>query len=160
KAHGDLGLALARKGRTADGIKSHETAVHLAEQGERKLADMGASAPTPDLIPEIVLYRCRLAHGMHRLGYSQLAAAEYRAALLRDAHWPEKFTAKAWKLATSSNDNLRDPLSSLELIEQACQATPKPTAVMLDTLAAAQAALHKFPEAIQNAQRALAQAGE
>ena len=160
KAHSDLGLALVRKGQAAEGIKKHQTAVQLAEQGEQKLADMGARSPTPDSIPEIVLYRCRLAHGLHRLGYTQLAAEEYRAALKRDPQWPDKFTAKAWGLATAAKANVRDPLWGLELVEQACQAVSAPTATMLDTLATAQAALGKFPEAVQTAQRALAIASE
>ncbi|HMF20347.1 MAG TPA: tetratricopeptide repeat protein, partial [Gemmataceae bacterium] len=156
KGYSDLGLALVRKGQAAEGIKKHQSAVQLAEQGEKKLADMGATAPTPDSIPEIVLYRCRLAHGLHQLGYTQLAVEEYRAALKRDPQWPDKFTAKAWGLAVSAKTNGRDPLWGMELVEQACQAVSAPTAVMLDTLAAAQAALGRFPEAVQNAQRALA----
>jgi hypothetical protein len=75
--------------------------------------------------------------------------------LKRDPHWPGKFTTKAWALATQAKDHLRDPAWGFELAGQAIQGVQAPTAAHWDTLAAAQAALGHFPEAIQLAHKAL-----
>src|SRR5262249_52520410 len=84
------------------------------------------------------------------------AACEVASRL--DPLWPGKFTVKSWKLATDPDVNLRDPRLAYELASQAAQANDDPSAATLDAFAAAQAALRRFPEAVQTAKQALKKA--
>jgi choline-sulfatase len=85
--------------------------------------------------------------------------------LLREAHdrLPEDWTVAndlAWHLATSPDGSLRDGEEALRLAEQANLATNGGNAGVLDTLAAANAEMGRFEEAVTTARRALALARE
>src|SRR5581483_8248774 len=69
--------------------------------------------------------------------------------------WPEEFAARAWRLATDPNPELRDPQQACELAEQAVAGVADPSAHLLDALAAALAARGDFEEAAHTAQSAL-----
>jgi tetratricopeptide (TPR) repeat protein len=155
KANSDLGLALGRRGKWAQAVSSHNIAVRLQEQGGEFLDKMTLTGATQDAISDIVVFRCRLAHALNQLGSRQAAAAVYRAAFRVDPYWPSRLAAKAWKLATTHEANLRDPRLAHELASQAIEGVGDPPADMLDTLAAAQAALGQFREAVETAQQAL-----
>jgi tetratricopeptide (TPR) repeat protein len=157
-AASDLGVALGRCGQWDVAIKYHEAAVKMFEQAEEHLAQMNGRVPEPDGIAPAVIYNCRLAFALYQNGDSRKAGAIFRAALARDPHWPQKYTAKAWRLATEANDRLRDPHLAYELVNQAIQVSGEPTAGMLDTLAAALAAFGRFAEAVQVEQQALKRA--
>jgi tetratricopeptide (TPR) repeat protein len=158
KAYSDLGTAFARRRHWDTAVRYHATAVRVQEQGGDLLEKMTGPVPAPDSVPDIVTFRCRLAFALHELGNRQAAEQAYRAALQRDPGWPGKYTAKAWRLATHPDANLRDPRLAYELASQAVQGTGDPSASLLDALAAAQAALGRFPEAVQTAQQALKKA--
>jgi tetratricopeptide (TPR) repeat protein len=102
-----------------------------------------------------VIFRCRLGHALAQLGHP-LAASAYREALAWTPDWPAKFTETAWRLATDADANHRDPEQALEMIGQVVQAVGESDARLLDVLAAGEAALGHFPEAIQAARQALA----
>jgi tetratricopeptide (TPR) repeat protein len=155
KAYSDLGVALGRRGRWDQAVSYHSGVVSSMEQAEQLLTKMNGRLPETEAIPQIVIYRCRLAFALNQLGESRAAADEYRTALERDPSWPRKFTAKAWDLATAADVNLRDPRLAFELASQAVEGVSEPSAAALDTLAAAQAALGQFSEAVQTAERAL-----
>jgi tetratricopeptide (TPR) repeat protein len=155
KAYSDLGLALGRRGQWAQAVSSHNIAVRLQEQGGEFLNKMTLAAATPDAASDVVLFRCRLAQALNQLGSRQAAAAVYRAAFRVDPYWPGRFAAKAWKLATASEANLRDPRLAHELASQASEGVGDPPADMLDTLAAAQAAVGQYREAVETAKKAL-----
>ncbi|UCF33255.1 MAG: sulfatase-like hydrolase/transferase [Phycisphaerales bacterium] len=81
--------------------------------------------------------------------------------LLREAYerLPEDWAVAndlAWHLATSPDQSLRDGGEALRLAEQANLATDGGNAGVLDTLAAANAEVGRFDEAIETARRALA----
>ena len=61
----------------------------------------------------------------------------------------------AWLMTTVWDDGLREPQRALALLEEARETAPEDSAEMLDALAAAYAALSRFPEAIETASRAL-----
>jgi tetratricopeptide (TPR) repeat protein len=158
KARADLGLALCRKGEWQRGLDHLSDAAEQQDRGERRLLELGGIVPTLDAIPDAVVFRCRLAFALDQVGDRQGAAQTYHAAFQRDPQWPRKFTARAWRLTTDPHRSRRDPRLAYELASQAIQAVDAPTASMLDALAAAQAALGWFPDAIQSARQALAKA--
>jgi tetratricopeptide (TPR) repeat protein len=155
KAYSDLGLAYGRQGQWSQAASCYLTAVQLQDQGEKSLQEMNGRVSTPDAVLDGVMIRCRLALVLNQLGHSQGAIEVYRAALERDPDWPRKFTAKAWGLATDPDVNLRDPRLACELARAAVEAVAEPSASLLDTLAAAHAALEEFPKAVETAQQAL-----
>jgi len=156
----DLGLALGRQGRWAKAVQAHRQAVKLQDQGGELLEKQTGVAATPDAVPDLVSYCCRLAYSHDHLGAREASERAYAVATRRDPGWPEKFTAKAWKLATDPDANRRDPRLALEMASQAAQASADPPAITLDALAAAHAALGQFPEAVQTAKRALKKASD
>jgi tetratricopeptide (TPR) repeat protein len=158
-AQSSLGVALGRQGRWAEAVTWHVRAVTLQDQGEKAVQAMNGRAPAPESVPQLVIYQCRLAFALHRLGDHRAANEVYGAALRRDPSWPEKFTARAWRFAADPDENLRDPRLAHDLASQAAQATGDPSASTLDALAAAEAALGEFEEAVRTAQQALARAG-
>jgi tetratricopeptide (TPR) repeat protein len=158
RAHSDLGLALGRQGQWSQAVPPLREAVRMQDQGGAALEKMTGTSAAPDDVPDLVVYLCRLAYAQKHLGPPDAAAAAYAAASRRDPRWPVKFTAKAWKLATHPDANFRDPRLAFELASQAAEASADPPAVTLDGLAAAQAALGQFPEAVQTAKQALKKA--
>src|SRR5439155_17346614 len=103
----------------------------------------------------LALYECRLAFALDHGGQPRAAAEFYRAADECDARWPEEFAARAWRLATDPNPDLRDPQQAYELAAQAVAGVADPAAPLLDALAAALAARGDFEEAARTGQRAL-----
>ena len=61
----------------------------------------------------------------------------------------------AWLLATSSDEQVRDPDRSFEIATKLVAATNQKNPDTLDTLAAALAAKGKFKEAIKNLEKAI-----
>jgi len=158
KAHGDLGLALGRQGQWAEAVSSLREAARMQSQRGAALEKLTGPVSSPGDVPDQVVYLCRLAYAQNHLGTHQAAAHTYNVATQRDPSWPEKFTTRALKLATSADPNRRDPRLAFELASQAAEASSDPPASTLDALAAAQAALGQFPEAVQTAKQALKKA--
>ncbi|MBW1982122.1 MAG: M48 family metalloprotease [Deltaproteobacteria bacterium] len=82
------------------------------------------------------------------------AVKELQTALALDPHNPETLNNLAWLLATSREDPFFQPQRALELAQKAAELSPQPH--ILDTLAEAYAANHRFEEALATAERALA----
>ena len=61
----------------------------------------------------------------------------------------------AWLLATTADDNVRDPAEAVRLATRACQLTQYRRPDVLDTLAAAYAADGDFAKAVEIAEKAL-----
>jgi protein O-mannosyl-transferase len=154
-AYSDLGVALGRAGRWAEAVSFHLAAFQAQAKGEQKLREMHGRPGLVDGLPRLVVFECRLAFALNHCGDRRSAAAAYRDARERHPHWPEEFAAKAWRLATDPDANLRDPQQAYELAGQAVEGEANPPAPLLDALAAALAARGDFEEAARTAQRAL-----
>jgi tetratricopeptide (TPR) repeat protein len=132
-ARGNLGALLVGAGR-------YEAALpHL----ERALAGR----------PESVRIHNALGVASQRLGRPDEAIRHHREALRLD---PDDLSAAnnlAWVLATTSREELRDPGEALRIVEAAVARAPEEHPVLLDTLAAAQAAAGRFDDAIRSAAR-------
>jgi tetratricopeptide (TPR) repeat protein len=151
----DLGVALDRDGQWVDAAARQFAAIQNQDQRERRLESMNRRATAPESIPRAVILQCRWAYALDHRGDHAGAKEAYNSAVRRDKRWPEKFAAKAWRLATDANPDVRDPQQAYELASQAVQGVAEPSAALLDTLAAAQAAAGKFLEAVRTAQQAL-----
>ena len=81
------------------------------------------------------------------------------------AHWKETLRLNpdhidshnnlAWLLATTADDNVRDPAEAVRLAKRACELTQYSRPDFLDTLAAAYAAGGDFAKAVEIAEKAL-----
>jgi tetratricopeptide (TPR) repeat protein len=157
KAAGNLGLALGRLGYWDQAATHLANAVKWQDLGEDWLTRMKGRVVELESTRQAVILRGHLGYALFRASRRQDAADVYRQALRLDPHWPQRFTARAWRLATTRDVNTRDPQLAFELASQALQATDSPSASLLDTLAAAQAALGRYEEAARTARQALAQ---
>jgi tetratricopeptide (TPR) repeat protein len=88
------------------------------------------------------------------------AIAAYDRALVLRTDWAAAKNDLAWLLATSAEDELRNPARAVQLAESACEASFRQGASMLDTLAAAYAANGQFVQAVAVAREAIERAKE
>ncbi|MCA9212884.1 MAG: ASPIC/UnbV domain-containing protein [Planctomycetales bacterium] len=88
-----------------------------------------------------------------RMGRAKAAAASYESAIKLKPELARSANNLAWILATSSDDQIRNPERALELAETICEAKREPNE--LDTLAAALAASGDFDAAVHVAQEAV-----
>jgi Flp pilus assembly protein TadD len=133
-------------------------ALQMQREREARLGRMGGRISTPDFIGPRVCYECRLGFALACCGDRPGAREAYAAATALEPRWPDAFAAKAWKLATDSNSSRRDPQTAYELASQAVDGAGEPSALLLDALAAAEAARGNFREATVTARRALEKA--
>jgi tetratricopeptide (TPR) repeat protein/mono/diheme cytochrome c family protein len=83
------------------------------------------------------------------------AVGHYREALRAKEDYVDAMVDLAWALATSADTGLSQPGEALRLAEQGARLTNPQTAVVLDVLAASQAAAGRFDEATATAEKAL-----
>jgi protein O-mannosyl-transferase len=150
-----MGIACGRQHQWLDAARYHAQAMRMQIALEERLARMNGCVPEPEGVAPSIVFECRLAFALDALGDRRAAAAAYQAASERDPDWPQKLAAQAWRLATDAA--VRDPQLSHETALQAIEgAHGKPSAPLLDALAASQAAIGDFPEAVRSARQALA----
>ncbi len=103
-------------------------------------------------------------HGRGRvhaqMGQHALAVADNEAALRIAPDDLRTCNNLAWLLATSPQDEVRNPERAVELARKACERPGEPDCGLLDTLAAAYAANGQFAEAVQQQTKALELASE
>jgi tetratricopeptide (TPR) repeat protein len=157
-AYSDLGIALGRQGRWADAVRAHTTALQMQGYLDEQRRVMHGRPSATGSLPDLVSYQCWQAFALNRIGNHSAAEAVYREALARDPTWPQKFATKALCLATAAQPDRRDPWLAADLAGQAIEGLGEPSAAMLDALAAAQAALGQFPDAVRTARQALQRA--
>ncbi len=104
---------------------------------------------------DLSCFHRRLARALQELGQVDAAAREYAEALRLEPDWPRTSLQEAWKLATAAQPAQRDARTAHELASAVCQASQQPSVEALDALAAAQAALGRYPEAARTARQAL-----
>jgi len=90
-----------------------------------------------------------------RAGQTRQAIAELRDATKIDDRFLPAAQNLAWILATHPSEQIRDPIEALRLARHSDELAKHQVAAVLDTLAAAYAANHQFPQAMEYAQTAL-----
>lgn len=168
-ARTNLGRALAEEGRLEEAAEHFQAAVKLAPQDAASrvnlanaLLDGGRFAEAVEqyhkaleLDPRCPGVRPGLAEALARQGQFAAALRELRQAYQADPNDPAVLNGLAWLLATCPDERLRDGAEALRLAQAACAATGNQDFASLRSLAAANAQLGRWPEAIGAAEAAL-----
>jgi protein O-mannosyl-transferase len=168
-AQNNLGIVLLAKGRLEEAIPRFEAAVNLRPE----------NAPAHDNLAKAFLQKGQIAEAM--LHYRKLLEIQPEnvgarnilgTVLVQQGRvsealelWEETLAIEpengdamaniAWVLATSPQESLRNGARAVELAEQALRLSGGKNPLIFRTLAAAYAESGRFPEAIENAKRAL-----
>ncbi len=103
---------------------------------------------------EFALAHLKTAQALKTAGQTEEALRFYRSANEIKPDWTPAVVGLAWILATHPDEQLRDPQKAIQLTEAMANAE-KPHPVLLDTIAAAYAALEKFDQAMEFGNKAL-----
>lgn len=135
-AHGNLANMLGTMGRVAEARQHYGTAIRLA--------------------PRAPLNYQNLSIVLERAGDEGGAVDALRRGVTSCPNAPPLLARLAFLLATSPDDNVRDPALALELAQRAVVQTDRQDAQSLEALAAALAAAGRFDEATRIANDAIA----
>jgi tetratricopeptide (TPR) repeat protein len=97
----------------------------------------------------------RLGEAYYYQGKTSKAFNCWEKALRFNPDWTEVLNILAWVKATHEDIRFRNPAQAVRLAQQACKLTSNRDPVMLNTLAAAYAAVGNFNDAVRTAERAL-----
>lgn len=134
-AHDNLGGALAEKGRLDEAIAHFQEALRINPQNAEAWNNLG--------------------HAMLQKGQAGAALASFQQAVQLKPDYAEACDSLAWMLATVSNASWRDGKRSMELAQHANKLAKGRNPWFLRTVAAADAEIRRFDDAIQNAQAAI-----
>ncbi len=135
EAHYALGLALSQYGNYQGAAAQFTEAVQLEPENPDAHFQLAQALAQSDRVEEAIWHN--------------------DTAITLRPDWPEALNNQAWLLATAADAKHRDPERALELAERAKQLADYKMPLVLDTLAAAQAAIGDFDQAQQNAAKAL-----
>jgi tetratricopeptide (TPR) repeat protein len=169
--HHKLAMALERQGQIDEAAHHYSAAVRLDPKMADAHSDLGflweaqghwsealvCYRQAVTLVPTKVRYRCNLAGALIALGQAEEGQTEFREASRRDPNWPITAAKAAWMLATHPDARIRNGEVALQLARHACQAEASPNPMQFEALAAANAELGNFAEAIAAERQALAQ---
>jgi len=175
-AHINLGTLLAESGRPeeaslqfdaalkqrpGDANANYNMGVLFEKQGDVEAAEMyyeRAVKADPNHVK--AQYRLGLCYeGLKKLPQ---AITQYRIVLEQAPDWADVENELAWVLATRDESTEDEHREAVALAESACRRTDNENATFLDTLAAAYAAVGRYEDALNTAQKALqlARAGD
>jgi len=129
--HCNYGSYLYKKGRLGAAMEHFSEAARIMPQNFQAYNNMG------------VVYSLE--------GKTEQAIACWEEVLKLRPDWVATINNLAWTKATTENPGFRNPQEALELALRACEMTEHSQPECLDTLAAAYAAVGRFPDAIETA---------
>ena len=167
-----LGEVLLRQGKVEEARKHLEIAVKCAPEFPPAWRSLGMVRMRQNLPKEAVACFQEVARllpesadALTTLGWAQWesglrseAVSSFRSALQVDSDMADQFTQQAMQLATDPDAKRRDPQLAYELANLSVTSSADDAPTSLDALAAAQAALGRFSEAIKTAKLALVNA--
>jgi Tfp pilus assembly protein PilF len=167
-----LAEALLRQGKVEQATKHLEVAVNhvpdfLPAWRSLGMARMRLNQPKEAVAcyQEVVRLMPDSAEALTSLGWAQWksglhseAVTSFESAIHLEPKMAERLTSLAMQLATDPDAGRRDPQLAFELASLSVGSSGDAPAAALDSLAAAQAALGRFTEAIKTAKRAVAKA--
>jgi tetratricopeptide (TPR) repeat protein len=136
RAHNNLASLVGAKGDRTTAINHYQAAINL-EPGY------------------LEAYR-NLAESLLKGGNAQDAVNVWRAALNQNGNDIQSMYRLAWILATHPDVNVRRGFEARDLANKGLELTQNKEPAFYDTLAAAQATLGKFDEAVESVEKALA----
>ncbi|MCY2988615.1 MAG: tetratricopeptide repeat protein [Planctomycetota bacterium] len=169
-AHCNLGFALHERRQLDQAIVHYREALRIEPGWAMVRNNLGAALATQGNAAEAVeQFRAALAaepgdastHGnlgraLSGCGQFDQALTHYREALRLAPEKPFVYSQLAWFLVVCPKPEFRDSAEALPLAEQAARLAQGTSPAVLDTLAAAYAAVDRFPEAVREAEQALA----
>jgi spermidine synthase len=170
----ELGHLYARAQMWKEAVASYEEALAIAPDDSNLLrwtvrANLQLDRPerTRELIerqlelqPDVGVLHLRLATVVRRLGDERTAIRHEREAIRLGERQPGLLNNVAWTLATSRDEQIRDPAEAIRLAEMLVDDSQPGDPNELDTLAAAYAAGGRFDEAVRTASQAASLAAE
>ena len=168
-AYINLGTVLLHEGKVDDAVAEYLSAVKLNPNdatahynlgtvllGQGKIDEAVAQLERAvGLKPDYSDAESNLGSALLRQGRLGKANAHFQKALQINPQDARACDGLAWMLATVSDASLRDGKRAVELAQHANQVAKGQNPLYLRTLAAANAELQRFDEAIQNAQSAI-----
>jgi tetratricopeptide (TPR) repeat protein len=166
--HGNLGRALALKGKSDEAIAEWRKAIELSPSYAQAYNDLGgelsrkgradealaawqqATVVNPGFAPA----QFNLGNALDARGKGKLALAAWRSGLAVDPNHVPTLRRAAWLLATGRDPSLRNGAEAVALAERAERLTGGQDASILDALAAAYAEAGRFADAVDTANRA------
>jgi tetratricopeptide (TPR) repeat protein len=142
---------LANRGSCYDLLGKTAEALHDFDESLKKKAERSKDPKDRGLAPYV--YNRGLV--LVRAGRLAEAAADFEKTLALDPTAPEVRDALAWIYATAPDAAVRDPQKALTLAEAELKQNGLHSPTVADTLAAADAANGRFPEAVLQEQAAL-----
>jgi len=132
--HNNLGLALMQTGRPQDAVQELRRTVELR--------------------PGYAEGRYNLAQALVSTGQPPAAIVELREALRLRPEWATVMGALAWLQVTTTDPAVHNPEEALQLATRAAELSGRREVAVLDALAAAYAAVGRFPDAVRTAEDA------
>ena len=173
RAHYNLAAALAAEGRLTSAETHYRRALSLRPEYASAHNNLGNTLAVQGRLDEAIFHfqeslRLRpeapnthfnLATALETRGRSHEALQHFEETARLRSDWPIPLLKIAWLLATDPDPRLRDPNRALDLVRAAGELPRVPESTLLDTHAAALAAVGRFDEAIQVAEGAVRAAG-
>ena len=170
--HFQRGLLLVRLGETDRARESFQRVLELRPDYTDAIVNLGVLAWRSGQGSQAVEYFQRalqtnpghpdanynLANALASAGKAGQSVVYYRRAMEAKIDWPEPRIALARVLASCPQDSVRGGAEALRLAEEACRLTNYARPDALDALAAAQAELGRFVEALSTAGKAVTMA--
>ena len=168
-AHNNLAVLLEDAGHTDEALAEYREGVRLEPQraeSRSNLAAALASAGRPTeaieqfraalgLKPQVAELRFGLASAYAQAGQVHQAVTELDELLRARPDWTAVESMLAWLLATTDDTSVRDGPRAVALGEDAARRTQRRDADALNSLAAAYAAVGRFPDAVDTAAQAI-----
>lgn len=156
EAEGPLRAALALDPERADALENLGTALLALGRDDEAITCLRAALARRDS-PEA---HKNLAQALVMRADVRGAITALESALKARPDWPEARSELAWLLATADDDTLRDGPRAFELISAVLTATRSPSILQVDTLAAAQAAVGRYEDAVHTLDELLRALGQ
>jgi tetratricopeptide (TPR) repeat protein len=169
KCHYNLGLALYAQGKVDAAISHYNESLRLQPDFAKAHYNLGLAlhaqgkadaaishfSESLRLKPGFAKAHNNLGVALASQGEVEQAIRHYRQALHLDPDYAWALNNLAYVLATAVDQKFRDGPAAVQLAERANRLTRFSQPEMVDTMAAAYAAVGRFPEAIQASQKAM-----
>jgi tetratricopeptide (TPR) repeat protein len=170
EVHNNLGNALVLRGKVVEGIPHYYQALELDPTYAEANRNLATALTATGQLDQAV-YRLREAlvlepehpEAHYKLGLLLIRTARpsdaiehFREAARLKPDWPEPLKSLAWTLATAPDATIDQKQEALAVARRAVQLTERRDAEALDALAAAQAAVGDFTQAVGTISEAMA----
>lgn len=148
----DYSAAIELEPSNPENWSARAHAAFLSEDYEKALADYQKAAQLAGNSPD---YFCDFADACQSAFRWTEAGSAYRAALEIDPRHARSLQNAAWLLATCPDPRVRNPKSAREAVDRLLESGVERNVQLWDTMAAADAAMGDFPNAIDSIERAI-----